>query len=286
MDKLHGIEEYKVLLKQFRKEHKTSFSNLYFMPKDMERYINLGRVEYEKKEAGVIFYFDEECYYRVCMCVEIGETFNISKRDKKLLIRNIYRKSEQDEELKEFECNLERNGFNLVGTTFQVQQKTKELWQKCSRLEKYVLLMQDQGFRCIEADFSQYKEIESLILDSNIIKDYQLDYLTEQEKQMMLAGSYLCVLDKHNQICAVSLCVVNGGVARNGSIAVKEEYKMKGIAPLIAYQRFKWFRESGIDLSQTWIRVDNDASIKYNKSLGYQSTGKYANEWILEKANN
>lgn len=283
MDKLNSIEEYKTLLKQFRKEHKTSFSNVYFMPKDMERYISLGRVEYEKKEEGVYFYFDEESYYRVCMCVESGKVFNISKRDKRLLVRNIYRENEQDEKLKELEKNLERNEFELVGTTFQVQAETNELWQKCSRLEKYVLLMQNQGFRCIEADYPRYKEIDDIIIDSNIIKDYQLDYLTEQEKQMMLAGSYLCVLDKENQICAVSLCIVNGGVARNGSIAVIEEYKMKGIAPLIAYQRFKWFCENGIELSQTWIRVDNDASIKYNKSLGYQSTGKYANEWILEK---
>lgn len=283
MNRLHGIDEYKSLIKEIKKEFKTVFSNLYFMPKDIERYINLGRAEYEKNEAGVFFYFDEESYYRVCMCVEDGAAFHIPERDKKIVVRNVYRKNEQDEKLKNFESNLERNRFELVGTTFQIQGKPEELWKNCSRLEKYVLLMQDQGFRCIAADYSRYKEIEELILDSKVIKDYQMNYLTEQEKQMMIAGSYSCVLDKQDQICAACISFVNDGVARDGVIAVKEEYKMKGIVPILSYQRFKWLYENKVDLMQGWILINNDASIKYNKSLGFQFTGKYANEWILGK---
>lgn len=285
MDKLIDIEEYKMLLKQFRKEQETFFSNLYFMPRDMERYISLGRVECDKKDEGLFFYFDEESYYRVCMLVGTGQAFNISRRDKRILVRNVYRKKEQDEKLRKYEENLERNGFELVGTTFQVQGIPKELQQNCSHLEKHVLLMQNQGFRCIEADYSNYKELEDLIWDSSIIKDYQINYLTDQEKQVMTAGSYLCVLDKQDQICAANVVFVSDGVVRNSATAVKEEYKMKGIAPLLAYQRFKWYCDHKIDLVQGWIMVNNDASIRYNKSLGYRSTGKYANEWILEKVN-
>lgn len=285
MDKLNNIEEYKALLKQFRKEHKTFFSNLYFMPKDIERYISLGRVEYEKKEEGLFFYFDEESYYRVCMYVEARGEFSLSRRDKKLLVRNIYRENEQDEKLKKFESNLKISGFDLVGTSFQIQGITKELWQNCSRLEKYFPSMEKKGFSCVEADYSRYKEIEDLILDSDIIKDYQMNYLTEQEKQQMIAGSYLCVLDKQNQICAASIAFVHDGIARDGVIAVKEEYKMRGVAPMLTYQRYKWFWENKVDSAQGWILVDNNASIKYHTSLGYRSTGKYANEWILEKVN-
>lgn len=281
MDKLNNVEEYKVLLKQFRKEHKMFFSNLYFMPKDMERYISLGRVEYEKRDEGLYFYFDEETYYRTCMCVEAGEAFNISKRDKKLLVRNIYRKDEQDEKFKEFEKNLERTGFEHVGTTFQIQGRIKELWQNCLHLEKFYLFMEKKGFCCIEADYSRYKEIEALILGSKVIKDYHMLYLTEQEKQMMIPGSYLCILDKQNQICAASISYVSDGVARNGAIAVKEEYKMMGIAPMLTYQRYKWFCKNEVELAQGWLLVDNDASIRYHKSVGYEWTDKYANEWIL-----
>lgn len=281
MDRLQGLEEYEVLLKDVKKTHKSVFSNLYMTPGDIERYTGLGRVEYEKKEEGLFFYFDEETYYRVCMCVEAGGSFDISGRDKKLLVRNIYRKNKQDEKFAEFEKNLERIGFNLAGTTFQIQAKTGDLWQNCSQLEKYALSMGKKGFHCIEADHSLYKEIEDLILDSNVIKDYHMTYHTVQEKQMMTEGSYLCVLDKQNQICAASISFVNGGVARDGAVAVKEEYKMKGIAPLLTCHRMKWFLRNEINLIQGWIRTDNDASMKYHKSLGYQMTGRYANEWIL-----
>lgn len=281
MDKLNNIEEYTILYKQFRKEHKNLFSNLYMMPQDIERYISLGRAEYEMKEDGLFFYFDEESYYRLCMCVETGKVFNIPRRDKKILVRNLYRKNEQNEKLNNAERNLEKNGFDFVGTTFQIQGNTMELLQNCSRLNKCFLSLEKRGFRCVEADYSQYKEIEELILDSNIIKDYQLPYHTEQEKQMMSAGSYLCVINKQNQICAAAISDIKDGIVQNGAIAVKEEYKMLGIALLLTQQRLKWYQKHKIDLSQGWILTNNDASISYNKRLGYQMTGKYANEWLL-----
>lgn len=281
MDRLQGIDEYKSLLKEIKKEHKAVFSNLYFMSNDIERYIGLGRVECEKKEEGLFFYFDEETYYRVCMCVEAGAAFHISKRDKKILVRNMYRKNIPDEKLIGFEKELEKNGFDLAGTTFQSQGITTELLQSCTRLEKYFYFMEKKGFRCVEADCSMYKEIEELILDSNIIKDYQMNYQTEQEKQMMIKGSYLCVLDNQDRICAASISYVNGGVARDGVVAVKEEYKLIGIAQMLTYQRYKWYRENKVDLIQGWILTDNDASIRYHENLGFQMTGKYANEWIL-----
>lgn len=281
MNRLKDIEEYKILVREFRKEHKSFYSNFYFMPKDVERYISLGRVEYENNEEGLFFYFDEEKYYRVCMYVEAEGAFNISRRDKKLLVRNIYRKNQQDEKLVEFEKNLKRNEFDLVGTSFQIQGRMSEIWQNCSRLEKYVLAMEKKGFRCVEADYSLYKEIEDLILASDIVKDYQMSYLTEQEKQMMIPGSYLCILDKQNQICAASIAYAHDGVARDGVIAVKEEYKMMGVAPMLAFRRLKWTFENKVDFGQGWILTDNDASIRYHKSLGYQWTDKYANDWIL-----
>ncbi|MCH5270298.1 MAG: hypothetical protein J1E83_06065 [Lachnospiraceae bacterium] len=283
MNRLKDIEEYKILVREFRKEHKAFYSNFYFMPKDIDRYISLGRVEYENNEEGLFFYFDEESYYRVCMYVEAGGVFSISKRHKKLLVRNIYRKNQQDEKLVEFEKNLERNEFNLAGTSFQIQGRMSEIWKNCSRLEKFFLAMEKKGFRCVEADYSCYKEIEDLILASDIVKDYQMSYLTEQEKQMMIPGSYLCILDKQNQICAASIAYAHDGVARDGVFAVKEEYKMMGIAPMLAFRRLKWTFENKVDFGQGWILTDNDASIRYHKSLGYQWTDKYANDWILQK---
>lgn len=195
-----------------------------------------------------------------------------------------YRKKEQDErdeKLIEFEKELQKNGFECVGTSFQVQGSVSEIAEKCLSLEKYYFSMEKKGFRCVEAEYSLYKEIEALILSSDIIKDYQMHYLTELEKQMMIPGSYLCVLDRQDQICAAGIVYVYDGVSQDGVLAVREEYKMKGIAPLLTYKRYKWFCKNKVVLGQGWILTDNDASIRYHKSLGYGFTGKYANDWLL-----
>lgn len=281
MEKLHRIEEYKALIKEVKQVHKASFSNLYYMPQDILRYIELGKLEYEVNNAGVFFFFDEGTYYRVCVYIEDNNEFNIPQCSKKMLIRNVYRKSEKNEKLERFENNLDHIGFTLSGTTFQVEGCPEVLMQNCLNLKQYIHSMEKKGFHCIKADYSLYKVIEDIITDSRVIKDYHLSHRTEQEKQMLDFGSYLCVLNKENQICAASLSVINGETAQNEAMAIKEEYKMKGLAPLLTYHRSKWLCENKVNLAQGWILTNNDASIRYHKSLGYQLTGKYANEWVL-----
>ena len=87
MQLLESYDEYKDIVGEFRQKNRRYFSNVYFMRSDMERYIRLGRVSYEKAENAVIFYFDEEKYYRVCFYVSNEEKFFIGKQKKKILIK-------------------------------------------------------------------------------------------------------------------------------------------------------------------------------------------------------
>ena len=74
--------------------------------------------------------------------------------------------------------------------------------------------MEKKGYRCIAADPSLFDEIDKIVVDSGVIKDYQIDYRTYEEKKNLEKGSYLCIVDSNNQICAVSVCVIKDGVAK------------------------------------------------------------------------
>ena len=282
MKLLESYDEYTDMIREFREICKRPFSNLYCTPDDMKRYIQLGRVSYEKTANSIIFYFDEETYYRVCFYVDEKNKFTISPQNKKLLVRNVYKKKEKKENLRCVEEQLTELGFRNSGTTVGIHGEVQKLFQRCERIEKYEKALEKKGYRCIAADPSLFDEIDKIVVDSGVIKDYQIDYRTYEEKKNLEKGSYLCRVDSNNQICAVSVCVIKDGVAKGVATAVKEEYKMQGLAPVLTYHRFKWLRDNGIESLQAWILTSNEPSLWYHESLGYTFLSKYADEWILD----
>ncbi|MCH5270295.1 MAG: hypothetical protein J1E83_06045 [Lachnospiraceae bacterium] len=249
----------------------------------MERYIQLGRAFYDKTESGIVFYFDEELYYRVCLCIDEKEKLSINRLDKKILIKNVYQKGKKRENLQCVEQQLEEMGFEKTGTSVRIKGEVQHLFEKCKRMEKYVHMLEKKGYRCVAADFSMFEEIEAIILDSGIIKDYQLNYRTDEEKKKLVNGSYMCMLNSNDEMCIGSVCVIESNIAKGVALAVKEKYKMHGLTPAIAFHRAKWFYDNEIKYAQGWILVDNEPSLRYYQSMGYELTNEYADEWIFDK---
>lgn len=283
MKKLESFDEYKKVISEFRLVYKRPFSNIYFMPDDIKRYIELGRAGYKRSESGIIFFFDEETYYRACLYVSEKEKFKISSQKKKILVKNIYPGGEKKENLQCVEQRLMELGFRKVGTHVDVQGETEKIFRKCGGLRKYAEGLEKKGYQCIAADYSLFKELDAIIMDTGIIKNYQLNYRTDEEKKKLESGSYLCIINDSHQVCAVNACVIEGDVARGVAMAVKEKYKMHGLAPVLTYYRFKWLCEHGIKYIQAWILLENEPSLRYYRSLGYEFLNKYADEWILEE---
>lgn len=285
MKKLISIDEYKKIVNNYRKICRRPFSNLYFMPSDIERYIILNRVDYLEKEEGIFFFFDEGNYVRVCFFVDDKKEFSLPELGKTMLVRNVYR----EEAIGEAQCRVEEKlaemGFVMAGKTVQVTGNPKEILLNCKSMDKYAKAMEQKGYRCIKADFSRYGEIDSLIKDSGIIKEYHMVSRTEEEKKALEEGSYLCMIDAENRICGGSIMVIKDGVAEGEAVAIPEAYKMRGIAPVLTYKRLQWLCENNVEYIQGWILVNNDASIRYHKSLGYTFRNKFANEWLREVGN-
>lgn len=279
---LETFDEYTGIVKEVKSVCRKPFSNIYYMSNEIKKYIESGRLAYEKTEGGIVLFWDEESFYRVCLYVNEQEKFAIYPKNKKILIRNIYKTGKKEESLRCAEQRLGELGFQKKGTTIGIQGEPFKIFQRCGQIEKYAKALEKKGYRCMEADFSKFGEIETLILDSGIIKDYQLDYRTDDEKRKLERGSYLYMVDGDGQICAASLCFIEGSIAKVDGVAVKPEYKTRGLAPCLTYHRFKWMQDKGVKLVQGWILTNNVPSLRYHRSLGYEFLDKYADEWILE----
>lgn len=282
MLKLESYEQYEDLIREFRTVYKRVYSNNYFMPADIERYNHLGRAYYEMSKGSLVFYFDEERYYRVCFHVGEGQKLDIAAADKKMLIRNVYRGGQKEKILGNIDEQLTEHGFELKGITQQVRGDVQELFANSRELERYVKAKEAKGFRFVIAEPSQYDSMEEMLYQTQIIKDYQVDFKTAEEKAMLPKGSYTYVADKEGKMCAVNICMFEGDIAYGIGTAVIDEYKMHGVAPVQAYRKLELLCEQGCKTAMGWILIDNRKSMKYHASMGYQMLDKYADEWIKD----
>lgn len=282
MEKLQTFEEYQNLVNSIRLAHKKIFSNNYFMAEDVQRYIRLGRAYYEKTDSGLIFLFDEECFYRACLYVDVSQSFTIPVLDKRIVIRNIYRAGKKETEMCAVEKELERLNFRKTGVTVQLRGDVQEIVEKTKKHERFVQSMEKKGYRCVIAERSHFKQIEDLLIGSEIIKDYHIDYLTPEEKKK---GDYLYIVNAAGEMCAASISVVKNGLASGIGVAVLDKYKLQGLPPILGYHRMKWLNENNVKRIQAWALIDNENSIRYHTSLGYKVTNRHADEWVREVVN-
>lgn len=284
MERLNSIEEYKELTRQARTICEKPFSNIYFMPNDIQRYIEIGQAYYVQVEKGFLLILDEEKYYRVCFYVDSEQEFTIPLMDKRAVVKNVYRKNKGEECPEQIETWLEQMAFEKRGTSVQIKKDLNKDSNNDIINARYTQKLEDAGFRCIELGEEYYEQAENMLISTGIIRDYQIDYKTPDEKKQIIKGSYLGVINDKEELCAVNLCHIEGKVASGGGVLVLEAYKKKGLVMMLGHYRNKWLRKYGVEKRSGWILVNNETSLRYHKSAGYTVVNKYVDEWVRDNS--
>lgn len=282
MKKIEELDQYKELMQAIKQRCGRGVSNIYFMADEIGRYIAQGRLYVEEFDVGCVLYVDEHTYYNTAIYVEDNAIVSIPARDKRCVLRYVYRGKDAEVTEQKFSGILSANGFHKGATSVEVRKTIENNEEKRKKAEKWVRKMEDQGFSCVYAEESQFQEIEEMICASGVIKDYQMAYRTPEEKRALEKGSYLCILDKEGNMCAASFCAIVNGITTGGALVVKEEYKMRGLVPMCSYYRTQWLKKHHVVCSQGWVETDNMPSIWLHKSMKFEFRDRYADEWILD----
>lgn len=279
---IESMEQYKSMIAGIREKHGKPSGNLYFMYRDVVRYIAQGRLFIEEFDGGCVFYLDEHTYYQAVIYGDLSKDFDMRPQDKKCIARLIYDGKGLPTAEQELSCILQKNGFCKTATTVLLRGRTEEILEKCKDVEQYIKKMETQGYFCVMAEESQFEEIDKLIIDSGIVKDYHMAYMTYEEKKALKKGSYLCVINKENEICGGSLSTIVNGIGQGGAVVMKKKYCLKGLTPILIYNRAKWLQEQNIKCIQGWSVTTNAASIRFHVAAGYHLMDRYADEWLLQ----
>lgn len=201
--------------------------------------------------------------------------------EKKILVRNIYKEGQNSISQNQIEHYLIKCGFHQEGISIQHSVNTYEVVRKYKHLEKYKLLITRKGYQIAIADMELLDSLEEMLISDPKVKDYYLSRTFDKKEHHVKEGAYLCILNAKNEICAASIALTKNGIAKGMAIAVKDQYKMSGFAPLLSYERCRLLSDKNITYLQGWILNSNETSLRYHKKIGYKPTGRYANEWIL-----
>ena len=281
MEAIVSAEQYKSIITGIKERHGNPSGNLYFMYRDVLRYIAQGRLFAEECDGGYVFYVDGHTYYQTVIYGDLTKDFWVMPQDKKCIARLVYDGKGAAAAQQGLSCILQQNGFRKTATTVLVQGRTEEILEKCRGIERYIKKMETQGYFCVMAQESQFEEIDKLISDSGVVKDYHMTYMTHEEKKALRKGSYLCMINKDNEICGASLATIVDGMSQGGAVVMKEGYKLKGFTPILTYNRAKWLREQNVEYTQGWIVTTNVDSIRYHTGTGFHLMDRYADEWLL-----
>lgn len=282
MQKIGSMEQYKRLITGIRERHGKPAGNLYFMYRDVVRYITQGRLFVEEGDSGCVFYVDGHTYYQTVVYGDFSKDFCILPQDKKCIARLVYDGKGLAGTQQCLSRILQKNGFSKEATTVQVQGKTEDILEKCKDIEQYIKKMEARGYFCVMAEEAQFEEIDKLFCNSGTVRDYHMAYMTPGEKKALQRGSYLCIVNKDNEICGGSLATIVDGISQGGAVVIKEEYKLKGLTPILTYNRAKWLREQNVEYTHGWIVTTNAASVRYHAGIGFRLMDKYADEWLLQ----
>ncbi len=283
MKLVNTYEEYLTLLKQKKQNIGKLIMNSYLSADKIERYINLHRLYYVEQEKGIVFLCDEEKYYRLLYYMGSYTEFEVPKTDKPIAIRNIYKEGNKKGELIFLEEQLEKIGFRkeyvAVEMCVPLEQsaniaRQKTIYERMLKKGKfYIGLMKKEN-------------VDKMLLlrETKEFHMYNFEYKTQEEYFAEIDNDqYLAIYNEDDEMCACIYTEQLPGAMTGDGICVEEKYrKTYGLGAALMCFVLDQALNQQKKRYVSWCEIENTNSMKFHKSIGFETTGKISEEWILE----
>ena len=284
MKNVCSVEQYYTLISKNKERLGRLKTNCVLTPVLIERYISMDRFLYEEVETGIFFFSDEDEYYQVYYYLQDGASFYFEKKNKPILLQNIYKEGKVNPFFSFLNTELERNNFILKDTLrHAVLENSDMLFLALEKSMKSITrIFGKKGFVFQNVTYDQISGLKAFMSRIEEIPFYQYPYFTDSEyMEESNAGRLSCIVDADNKIVAARHLIVVGKKAYGwGGIA--DEYKtLYGFAPFILYKQLIYLRENNISMC-SWVKTTNIPSIQYHNRIGSTWTGQLEDEWLLD----
>jgi len=290
MKRIHSLDEYYALTADVKKNRgfKRFSTNCFLSTNAVKRFLKQERLYAIDVEDGIMFLCDEGPYYRAYYCWNPDTEKHLPVMEKPLLTKHIYYQGHKKEDLVLNENILSLCGFEKSDTNCQVEVGEEKSEHIRRQLQLFDRVLEKGNFKMEYAKPEQYEEILHLRMETPEFSCFTFSYLSDEEiLRGMEERSYICVLDRFQNICATTYIDYSSIIPEGNGLCVKEKYKKRfGFGGALLYRALSDSFERGCKRYYGWITEGHEASIQFHARMGFQYTGKVEEDWILGGANN
>lgn len=284
MEFVYSVEQYYELIEVRKKELGRLKTNCTLNGEMINRYISMKRFFYEECESGLFFFSDEENYFQLYYYLQDGILFDIKRKNKPILIQNIYQEGKENKFLSFLNIQLQKNGFELKDTLrHAVLRETDKLFEKIEKsVNKIACIQKKEKLEFKDVGEEQLEELKIFMNGIEEIPFYQYPYFTDEEYlEEAKEGKLSCIVNENGKMIAARHLIVSGKKAY-GWVGIDNKYKgLYGLAPLILHHQLIYLRKNNIAMC-SWVKTTNVPSIQYHNRIGSVWTGQLEDEWLLE----
>lgn len=279
MIKVNSYEEYRQILKEYKKGKKQIITNMYLMREPLKKIISEDRFFLANKEGALIFLVDEKNYYRLFFYQSDEEIVNLSKQDKEILIEIIYNNAVDNSAIKKV-----MNAYALSGARFDkkchlyefpIEKRTEFL---DAEYDRSLRALAENGLSPEIAQCSDIGEIQSLW--DQYLDKFDFEFITDQELLDIIDNQEIMVIkDKGHVIATISLKYSEGKILECHQ-TVSEKYRGMGLGKILLLLSFKKAMDLNIAVYNAWIDDENTVSINCHLKAG-NATEKVLEHYII-----
>lgn len=279
---IESIVEYMNCFAEARRKYRNGFSNMTLVTSEVEKYISERRISYSESEEALWFMLDEGNYNKLFVIGDSPTGFMLPVTEKKILFRTFYKQGNKSDALSVYEKWAKESGMKFICSSVQLIANVDDMLEKLGGMGSYEKILIANQFKIHRLCEKYIPQIYDLIKKVPFIEEYHVDFLSDTEKiELCKKGGYVCIEAPDGEICGVEITKYDGNIAIGLVIAVDEKYTMRGLAPVLSYERNVIAKELGCKKIKACVRLDNERSVAYHKKLGYTFTDTLADDWIL-----
>lgn len=277
VNKIETFEQYRTMTKEFRRAAEKVTGNCYFMPAEVKKYTEEGKLFYERQEGMLLFYVDEETYFHVYYYLDEKACPRFCRQDKTAILDFVCRKDKLEEIRKEEE-KWRRAGFSLY----------KEYVRMCYKPEEGKRSLPDAD--CVKAEpFARYRfEKGNASYHEQILRLWEknLDLLsTPLPKsgalcEMLEEGHVYYILDGEKVVGALYLDVT-GKACLLQHIVIDPAYRKQGLGVCLLNYAFSCVKGE-VAVCNLWVDVENLPAYNMYRKYGFVEEGLLSKQYLYE----
>lgn len=276
MERVKSLEQYSALIKEVRQTHSSVQTNCYMLPDAVEKQLSKNKLFALDVGAGIALIIDEGAFYQLYYYVGLNETILFDRKDKPVILDQIYLQNKKTESVVQIEKKWLDCGFHNYKTYRHITLKMTQ-----EQLDGIPLSLDDENYVMVKAKPSDTEAVSKLWTSSLDVLSTALPE-PEEISELIEQGLVFCARSEASgKIGAVMKLEYQRGVYLIHHVVVDSDHRRQGLAKrLYDY----CYRLTGTEGTQYygWVDVNNIPSLQLHLSKGWKFNGRLTSQLLLD----